>query len=60
MGNWQNLSDSEKEFDRTVKYIEDTINEYKNIDRDSAKFHNHDGVYMLILGEVVQLELYCV
>ena len=21
------------------------INEYKNIDRDSAKFHNHDGVY---------------
>ena len=41
----KNLSDSEKEFDRTVKYIEDTINEYKNIDRDSAKFHNHDGVY---------------
>ncbi len=41
----KNLQDSEKEFDRTVEYIYDTINEYKNIDRESAKFHNHGGVF---------------
>ena len=41
----KNKSDSYKEFDRTVDYIVDTINEYKDIDRDSAKFHNHGGVY---------------
>ena len=41
----KNLQDSEKEFDRTVDYIVDTINEYKYIDRDSAKFHNHGGVF---------------
>jgi glyceraldehyde-3-phosphate dehydrogenase (NADP+) len=41
----KNLQDSQKEFDRTVDYIVDTINEYKAIDRDSAKFHNHGGVY---------------
>jgi glyceraldehyde-3-phosphate dehydrogenase (NADP+) len=41
----KNLQDSQKEFDRTVDYIVDTINEYKSIDRDSAKFHNHGGVY---------------
>ncbi|AKA36465.1 aldehyde dehydrogenase [Flagellimonas lutaonensis] len=37
--------DSYKEFDRTVEYIHDTIEEYKQLDRDSAKFHKHDGVY---------------
>ena len=31
----KNQTDSEKEFDRTVKYIYDTIDEYKNIDRSS-------------------------
>jgi glyceraldehyde-3-phosphate dehydrogenase (NADP+) len=41
----KNLQDSQKEFDRTVEYIYDTIDEYKNIDRDSAKFHNHGGVF---------------
>ena len=41
----KNLNDSRKEFDRTVDYIVDTINEYKDIDRDSAKFHNHGGVF---------------
>jgi glyceraldehyde-3-phosphate dehydrogenase (NADP+) len=41
----KNLNDSQKEFDRTVDYIFDTIEEYKEIDRDSAKFHNHGGVY---------------
>lgn len=41
----KNLNDSQKEFDRTVDYIVDTINEYKDIDRDSAKFHQHGGVF---------------
>lgn len=41
----KNLNDSEKEFDRTIDYINDTIDAYKEIDRDSAKFHNHGGVY---------------
>jgi glyceraldehyde-3-phosphate dehydrogenase (NADP+) len=27
-----------KEFDRTVEYICDTIEDYKKLDRDSAKF----------------------
>ena len=33
----KNKNDSEKEFDRTVKYIYDTIDEYKNIDRSIFK-----------------------
>ena len=41
----KNLKDSQKEFDRTVDYINDTIDEYKDIDRDSAKFHNNGGVF---------------
>jgi glyceraldehyde-3-phosphate dehydrogenase (NADP+) len=40
----KNLTDSEKEFDRTIDYIYDTIEDYKQIDRDSAKFHKHSGV----------------
>jgi len=36
--------DSQKEFDRTVDYIEDTIEEYKSLDRDSAKFEKHADV----------------
>lgn len=39
------LPDSEKEFDRTVDYIYDTIEEYKQLDRDNAKFEKQDGVY---------------
>ncbi len=39
------LPDSEKEFDRTVEYVEDTIEDYKQLDRDSAKFQKHGGVY---------------
>ena len=34
----KNLKDSEKEFDRTVDYINETIKEYKKIDRDGAFF----------------------
>lgn len=41
----KNLPDSEKEFDRTVEYIYDTIEDYKQLDRDSAKFWKRDGVY---------------
>lgn len=40
----KNLADSEKEFDRTVDYIYDTIEDYKQMDRDSAKFEKHSGV----------------
>ncbi len=40
----KNLNDSIKEFDRTIDYIYDTIEEYKQIDRDSAKFEVSGGV----------------
>ena len=56
------LPDSQKEFDRTVDYIYDTIEEYKQIDRDSAKFEKNDGVYAHIrrgpLGVVLCLGPY--
>ncbi len=58
----KNQPDSYKEFDRTVTYIYDTIEEYKKLDRDSAKFHKHDGVYAHIrrgpLGVVLCLGPY--
>ena len=38
------LPDSEKEFDRTVEYIYDTIEDYKQMDRNSAKFEKNSGV----------------
>lgn len=51
-----------KEFDRTVEYIYDTIEEYKQLDRDSAKFSKRDGVYAHIrrgpLGVVLCLGPY--
>ncbi len=54
--------DSYKEFDRTVEYIYDTIEEYKQLDRNSAKFHKHQGVYAHIrrgpLGVVLCLGPY--
>jgi len=40
----KNLNDSKKEFDRTVDYIYDTIEAYKQIDRDSAKFQKNSGI----------------
>ena len=40
----KNVPDSEKEFDRTVEYIYDTIEDYKQMDRDSAKFEKNAGV----------------
>ncbi len=54
--------DSYKEFDRTVEYIYDTIEEYRQLDRDAAKFDKHDGVYAHIrrgpLGVVLCLGPY--
>jgi glyceraldehyde-3-phosphate dehydrogenase (NADP+) len=38
------LPDSEKEFDRTVEYIYDTIEDYKQLDRDSSKFQKVGGI----------------
>ena len=56
------LPDSEKEFDRTIDYIYYTIEDYKQMDRDSAKFEKNDGVYAHIrrgpLGVVLCLGPY--
>ncbi len=56
------LADSEKEFDRTVDYIYDTIEDYKQLDRNSAKFRKDSGVYAHIrrgpLGVVLCLGPY--
>ena len=41
----KNKNDSYKEFDRTVDYINDTIEAYKNLDRKSARFDKEGGVY---------------
>lgn len=58
----KSLPDSQKEFDRTVDYIEDTIEDYKQLDRDAAKFKKNDGVYAHIkrgpLGVVLCLGPY--
>ncbi|MDO5607366.1 MAG: NADP-dependent glyceraldehyde-3-phosphate dehydrogenase [Capnocytophaga sp.] len=58
----KSLSDSRKEFDRTTEYIQDTIEEYKELDRDSSRFVKRDGVYAHIrrgpLGVVLCLGPY--
>ena len=58
----KNKKDSEKEFDRTVDYIYDTINEYKKIDRSSARFEKDSGIHAHIrrgpLGVVLCLGPY--
>lgn len=58
----KSLPDSQKEFDRTIEYIYDTIEEYKQIDRDSAKFLKEGGIYAHIrrgpLGVVLCLGPY--
>jgi glyceraldehyde-3-phosphate dehydrogenase (NADP+) len=41
----KNQNDSEVEFDRTVEYIEDTIEAVKSLDRDTAKIELHQGIY---------------
>ncbi|GGA88129.1 NADP-dependent glyceraldehyde-3-phosphate dehydrogenase [Flavobacterium palustre] len=42
------LGDSEKEFDRTVDYIYDTIEHYKQLDRSNARFTKSQGVNAMI------------
>ena len=58
----KNKSDSYKEFDRTVDYIVDTIEAYKNLDRKGAKFDKQGDVYAHIrrgpLGVVLCLGPY--
>lgn len=44
----KSLSDAEKEFDRTVQYITDTIDALKDLDRISSKFELQEG----IIGQV--------
>tara|TARA_R110002073_G_scaffold40547_5_gene115227 strand:- start:368591 stop:370189 length:1599 start_codon:yes stop_codon:yes gene_type:complete len=55
-------ADAEKEFDRTIDYIYDTIEDYKNMDRDSARFEKNAGIHAHIrrgpLGVVLCLGPY--
>lgn len=41
----KNKLDSEKEFDRTIEYIYDTIEAYKDLDRNSANFKKNSGIH---------------
>jgi glyceraldehyde-3-phosphate dehydrogenase (NADP+) len=58
----KSLPDSEKEFDRTVEYIYDTIEDYKALDRNSARFTKSQGVNAMVrrgpLGVVLCLGPY--
>lgn len=58
----KSLPDSEKEFDRTVAYIYDTIEDYKQLDRNSARFSKSQGVNAMVrrgpLGVVLCLGPY--
>ena len=40
----KSAADSEKEFDRTVDYIRNTINALKDMDRDSSRFTIEEGI----------------
>ncbi len=58
----KSLPDSEKEFDRTVEYIYDTIEDYKQLDRSNARFTKSQGVNAMVrrgpLGVVLCLGPY--
>ena len=58
----KNLADSRKEFDRTLDYIYDTIEELKELDRNSARLQLHSEVYAQVrrgpLGVVLCLGPY--
>ncbi|WP_338408965.1 aldehyde dehydrogenase family protein, partial [uncultured Flavobacterium sp.] len=58
----KSLPDSQKEFDRTVDYINDTIEDYKELDRNNAKFKKSQGVNAMVrrgpLGVVLCLGPY--
>lgn len=40
----KNLPDSQKEFDRTVEYIRDTVDAYRQVNADSSKFTVREGI----------------
>ncbi len=40
----KNLQDSQKEFDRTVIYVKETIDALKDLDRKSSRFEIEDGI----------------
>ncbi|KAJ4462150.1 NAD(P)-dependent glyceraldehyde-3-phosphate dehydrogenase [Paratrimastix pyriformis] len=44
----KNRSDAEKEFDRTVKYIRDTLDALKETDRASSRFQIEEGIFAQI------------
>lgn len=44
----KSFSDSQKEFDRTIDYINDTIESLKTLDRDSSRIQKVQGVYAQI------------
>ena len=44
----KSLSDSQKEFDRTIEYIMDTIEALKDLDRTSSRIQKVQGVYAQI------------
>ncbi len=44
----KSFTDSQKEFDRTIEYIQDTIEALKNLDRDSSRIQKVQGVYAQI------------
>jgi glyceraldehyde-3-phosphate dehydrogenase (NADP+) len=44
----KSLPDSEKEFDRTVEYIVDTIEDYKKLDRNCARFTKSQGINAMV------------
>ena len=58
----KSLNDSQKEFDRTVDYIYDTVEAYKKLDQKSAKFEKEGGIHAHIrrspLGVVLCLGPY--
>ncbi|WP_396168517.1 NADP-dependent glyceraldehyde-3-phosphate dehydrogenase [Flavobacterium sp.] len=58
----KSLSDSEKEFDRTVEYIVDTIESYKELNARSAHFSKVQGINAMVrrspLGVVLCLGPY--
>ena len=44
----KSFKDSDKEFDRTIEYIFDTIEALKNLDRDSSKIEKKNDIYAQI------------
>lgn len=40
----KSVTESENEFDRTIDYINETIREYKKVDKEASKFQEHEGI----------------